>query len=182
LQDDELNVEKDWPLCVKIGFRRGIITGFGVLRVGTTKSGIGGKPAFQYLDVLFPLGIGDYDKLSEFPGYLDRIPECGTLCILPPAAGRATKNSSVGQYDPSVLKLRIDDRPELSWPLDQPVKIEPLDLMGRHTITVRSGKKQVQSLEFGFNGYRDSHLCLAYDSSKLAHLESSTSASWCSCK
>jgi len=73
LQDPQPDAEGDLPLCVKVGFRRGNITGFGVLTVGTRKSGIKGQPMFQYLDVLSPTPVGNYDKLSEFPHYLDEV-------------------------------------------------------------------------------------------------------------
>ncbi len=67
------DADGDLPLCVKVGFRRGNITGFGVLRVGTLKRGVSGQPAFEYLDVFRPTPVGSYDKLSNFPGYLDSI-------------------------------------------------------------------------------------------------------------
>lgn len=76
--DCDLKVQKpdadgDLPLCVKIGFKRGEMTGFGVLRVGTLKQGVSGQPAFLYLDVLCPFSAGSYDKLSDFPRFLDGI-------------------------------------------------------------------------------------------------------------
>jgi len=73
LKDPKPDVEGDLPLCVKVGFRRGKITGFGVLTVGTRKAGIKGQPLFQYLDVLSPPPVGNYDRLSEFPRYLEGI-------------------------------------------------------------------------------------------------------------
>jgi hypothetical protein len=73
LKDPKPDAGGDLPLCVKVGFRRGNTTGFGLLTVGTRKSGIKGQPALQYLDVVFPFSVGDYDKLSEFPRYLDGI-------------------------------------------------------------------------------------------------------------
>jgi len=73
LKNPEPDADGDLPLCVKVGFRRGNITGFGVLRVGTRKHGISGQPAFLYLDVLRPFSAGSYDKLSDFPRFLDGI-------------------------------------------------------------------------------------------------------------
>lgn len=73
LKDPEPDADGDLPLCVKVGFRRRNITGFGVLRVGTLKHGVSGQPAFQYLDVLRPFSVGSYDKLSDFPRFLDGI-------------------------------------------------------------------------------------------------------------
>lgn len=74
LKGPEPNADGDLPLCVKIGFRRGnTSSGFGVLRVGTLKHGVIGQPAFLYLDVLRPFSVGSYDKLSDFPHFLDGI-------------------------------------------------------------------------------------------------------------
>jgi hypothetical protein len=73
LKDLEPDADGDLPLCVKLGLRRRSITGFGVLRVGTLKHGVSGQPALQYLDVLRPFSVGSYDKLSDFPRFLDGI-------------------------------------------------------------------------------------------------------------
>jgi len=83
LKYPEPDADGDLPLCVKLGFRRGSTTGFGVLKVGTLKHGVSGQSAFQYLDVLRPFSVGSYDKLSEFPRFLDGIPQFGTVCVLP---------------------------------------------------------------------------------------------------
>jgi hypothetical protein len=85
LKDPEPDAEGDLPLCVKIGFRRGNVTGFGLLTVGSRKSGIKGRPVLQYLAVLSPPSVGNYDKLSEFPRYLDGIVSIGneqTSCVV----------------------------------------------------------------------------------------------------
>jgi len=73
LKGTEPNADGDLPLCVKVGFRRGNTSGFGVLRVGTLKHGLSGQPAILYLDVLRPFSVGSYDKLSDFPRFLDGI-------------------------------------------------------------------------------------------------------------
>jgi len=73
LKNPKPDADGDLPLCVKIGFRRGNMNGFGVLRVGTLKRGVSGQPAFLYLDVLRPFSVGSYDKLSDFPRFLDGI-------------------------------------------------------------------------------------------------------------
>jgi len=182
LKDPEPDADGDLPLCVKLGFRRGNATGFGVLRVGTLKHGVGGQPAFQYLDVLRPFSVGSYDKLSEFPRFLDGIPQFGTICVLPIAPELETKGLSAGDHITATLRLRIDKRHELPWPHNQPVKIEPLSLSDRHVVVVTSKNKQVQSFRFDFVDYSDAKLCLVFDGSKLAYLGSSRSASWCSCK
>lgn len=96
LKDPAPDADGDLPLCVKVGFRRGNTTGFGVLRVGTLKHGVSGQPAFQYLDVLRPCSVGSYDKLSDFPRFLDGIPQLGTGCVFPIATELETQGSSVG--------------------------------------------------------------------------------------
>jgi len=182
LKDPKPDADGDFPLCVKIGFRRGNASGFGLLTVGTRKSGVKGQPALQYLSVLVPFSVGDYDKLSEFPRYLDGIPQFGTLCILPIASEQKREASSVGKYNPATLKLRIDKRQELAWPHDQPVKIEPFSLSEKHAVVVTSDNKEIQSFRFDFIDYWDAKLCLAFDGSQLAHVESHKSASWCNCQ
>jgi hypothetical protein len=182
LKDPAPDADGDLPLCVKVGFRRGNTSGFGVLRVGTLKHGVTGQPAFQYLDVLRPFPVGSYDKLSGFPRYLDGIPQFGTVCVLPIAPALETKGLSVGDHGTAMLRLRIDKRQELPWPHDQPVKIEPLSLSDRHVVVVTSKNKPVQSFRFDFVDYSDAKVCLVFDGSELAHLGSSRSASWCSCK
>jgi hypothetical protein len=182
LKYPEPDADGDLPLCVKLGFRRGSTTGFGVLRVGTLKHGVSGQPAFQYLGVLRPFSVGSYDKLSEFPRYLDGIPRFGMVCVLPIAQKLETKGLSAGDHRTATLRLRIDKRQELPWPHNQPVKIEPLSLSERHVLVVTSKNKRVQSFRFDFVDYSDAKLCLSFDGSELAHLGSSKSASWCSCK
>ena len=172
LKDPDPDADGDLPLCVKIGFRRGDTIGFGVLRVGTLKHGVTGQPAFEYLlDVFRPFPVGSYDKLSDFPRFLDGIPQFGTVCVLPIASSPETK-----------LRLQIDKRQELPWPHNQPVKIELLSLSERHVVIVTSKNKPVQSFRFDFLDYWDAKLCLVFDGSELAHLGSSRSARWCSCK
>ena len=181
LKDPIPDADGDLPLCVKVTFRRVNAIGIGMLKVGTLKQGISGQPAFQYLFAVYePFSVGDYDKLSEFPRYLDGIPKFGTVCVLPVA----TKGSSVGDYNSAPLKLRIDKREELAWPHDQPVKIEPLSLSWgeEHVVVVTSDNKQIQSFRFKFVDFWDAKLCLAFDGSRLAHVESHRSASWCNCK
>ena len=182
LKDPEPDAGGNLPLCVKVGFRRGATSGFGMLKVGTLKHGVTGQPAVLYLDVLRPFPVGSYDRLSDFPRYLDGIPQFGAVCVLPIAPVVETKGVSAGDHRTEMLRLRIDKRQELPWPQNQPVKIEPLSLSKRHVVVVTSKNKPVQSFRFDFVDYSDAKVCLAFDGSKLAHLGSSRSASWCSCK
>lgn len=182
LKVPEPDADGDLPLCVKLGFRRGNMTGFGMLRVGTLKHGLGGQPSFLYLDVLRPFSVGSYDKLSDFPRFLDGIPQFGTVCVLPIAQESETKGLLDRANKTATLKLRIDKQQELPWPNNQVVKIEPLSLSERHRVVVTSKNKSVKSFRFDFVDYSDAKLCLVFDGSDLAHLGSSRSASWCSCK
>jgi hypothetical protein len=176
------DADGDLPLCVKIGFRRGNTTGFGVLRVGTLKHGVGGQPAFQYLDVLRPFCVGTYDKLSDFPRFLDGVPQFGTICVLPIAPALATKGSSTRAQSSPTIKLRIDGQQDVPWPRDQATKIETLSLSERHVVVITSKNKRTQSFRFDFVDYSNAKLCLAFDGSGFARLERGGAASACSCK
>lgn len=182
LKGSEPDADGDLPLCVKFGFGRGNTSGFGVLRVGTLKRGVTGQPALEHLDVLRPFPAGSYDKLSDFPRYLDGIPQFGTVCVLPIAPALEAKGLSVGDHRTAALRLRLDKRQELPWPHGQVVKIEPLSLSERHVVVVSSQNKRIQSFRFDFVDYSDAKLCLSFDSSELAHLRRSKSVSLCSCK
>ena len=186
LKNPEPDEDGELPLCVRIAFRKGGTSGFGVVRVGTVQSGIKGEPAFRYLTVLKPISVGNYDKLSEFPRYLDGIPQFGTICILPILKELRRKPSSAGNYNPAAtLKLRIDQREALAWPHERPVRIEPLSLSwsDQHIVVVTSDNKQIQSLRFNFVlDYEDAKVCLSFDSNHFAQIGTNRRDSWCSCK
>jgi len=118
LKDAEPDADGDLPLCVKIGFRRQNMVGFGVLRVGTIQHGVGGQPVFFYLDVLRPFSTGSYDKLSDFPRFLDGIDHAqnakneihlrATVQDVVPLADYLGKATPV-DFDPRfALRLRIE--------------------------------------------------------------------------
>ena len=118
LKGPEPDADGDLPLCVKIGFRRGDTNGFGVLRVGTRKHGVSGQPAFLYLDVLRPFSVGSYEKLSDFPRYLDGIDETqktkneihlrATVQDVVPLADYSGKAAPVDSDPRFVLTVRIE--------------------------------------------------------------------------
>lgn len=183
LKFPEPDGDGEYPLCVKMGFRRGNTTGFGLVRVGTLESGVKGVPTLQYLDVLKPFSVGGYEKLSEFPRYLDGIPQFGTLCVLPIAAEWKERVRLQEHYKPATLRLRIDKQPAQSWPLQRQIRIEPLSLNWKdHVVSVSSGSKQIQSLKFRFVDFQNSKLCLAFDSSQLPRIGADGRDSWCSCQ
>ena len=185
LKDPEPDGDGELPLCVRIGFRRGSNSGFGRVKVGTLKSGIKGGPEFQSLSVLLPISVGDYDRLSEFPRYLDGIPQFGTICVLPFSSKLKRKISSPGNYNPATLKLRIDQQQALSWPREQPVKIEHLSLSwsDEHSVVIISDNKRIQTLRFNFVlDYEDDKVCLAFDADQLANIGKNKRDSWCRCQ
>ena len=118
LKVPEPDADGDLPLCVKLGFRRGNMTGFGMLRVGTLKRGIGGQSAFLYLDVLRPFSVGSYDKLSDFPRFLDGIDQAqnikneihlrATVQGVVPLADYSGKVTPVDSDPRFVLTVRIE--------------------------------------------------------------------------
>jgi len=116
LKDPKPDADGDLPLCVKVGFRRGNITGFGVLKVGTLKQGVGGQPVFQYLDVLRPSPVGSYDKLSDFPRLLDGMDR--------------TQNSENDFH----VRATVQDVVPLA---DYSGKVTPVDFDQRFVLTVR---------------------------------------------
>jgi len=128
LKDPEPDADGDLPLCVKVGFRRRNITGFGVLRVGTLKHGVSGQPTFQYLDVLRPFPVGSYDKLSDFPRFLDGIDQA-----------QKTKNEFH-------LRATVQDVVPLA---DYSGKVIPVDFDQRFALTVRI--ESVDPAVSGFN-------------------------------
>jgi hypothetical protein len=116
LQVPEPDADGNLPLCVKVGFRRGKMTGFGMLKVGTLKQGVIGQPAFLYLDVLRPFSVGSYDKLSDFPRFLDGIDQT-----------HDSKNE---------IHLRATVQDVVPLP-DYSGKVTPVDLDPRFALTVR---------------------------------------------
>jgi hypothetical protein len=58
-----------YPLCVRLSFSRGGVSGSSLIRVGTTKKGIEGEPRFEYAVVHTDL-FHEVRKLSELPSLL----------------------------------------------------------------------------------------------------------------
>jgi hypothetical protein len=129
LKNPEPDADGDLALCVKVGFRRGNITGFGVLRVGTRKHGVSGQPAFLYLDVLRPFSVGSYDKLSDFPRFLDGID-----------AKQNTKNEIH-------LRATVQDVVPLA---DFSGKVTPVDFDPRFALRIESVNPAIGSFTAGF--------------------------------
>jgi len=127
LKDPGPDADGDLPLCVKIGFRRANTSGFGVLRVGTLKHGVSGQPAFLYLDVLRPFSVGSYDKLSDFPRFLDGIDQA-----------QNTKNEIH-------LRATVQDVVPLG---DFSGKVTPVDFDPRFALTVR-----IESVDRAVSGF-----------------------------
>jgi len=68
------------PLCVKFTFRRGSVSGWGLVKVGTIADGVTGTPKLRYLTVLYgeaqvaagaQQGARYTEQLSDLPQMLD---------------------------------------------------------------------------------------------------------------
>jgi hypothetical protein len=94
-------------------------------------------------------------------------PRRGTICVLAqPAAyapGVIYPESPGFSYNPATLKFRIDKQPVVSWPHKTDLKIEGLDVAEKHTITIYSDGKQIQSTRFRIADFEDAHICFFYD-------------------
>jgi hypothetical protein len=66
--------EGDWPLCARFVYRRGNLSGWGMIRIGTRNKGITGSPVFEYFTVITkrPIPQGPA-KLSDLPRVLDEL-------------------------------------------------------------------------------------------------------------
>lgn len=64
------------------------------------------------------------------------------------------------------------------------LKIEELDLTGRHLLAVLDSRnKPIESLWFRFSGYRSTNLCISYDGYQGVSLkEADRHTPWCKCK
>jgi hypothetical protein len=109
-------------------------------------------------------------------------PAGGTICVLPNSPDPPTRISPGGDYNPTTLTVRIDDRKPLPWPHKEPIRIENIGLDGRHLLVLTSDGKRIQSLWFRFSQYKDVKLCLAFDGYQGVQLEDKRTALWCKCK
>ena len=108
--------------------------------------------------------------------------EFGTICVLPNSPEPPTRISPGGAYNPATLTLRIDKREPILWPHKKPIRIENLNLGGRHLVVLTSDGKRIQSLWFRFSDYKDVKLCVSFDGYQGVQLGGKPDARWCNCK
>ncbi len=81
------------------------------------------------------------------------------------------------------LSLKIDARKSVSWPHDESLQIEPLDLAPSHLVTVLCDGKPLQSFRFMFSEYTTRELCLFInDFYQTVQLWERAKSPWCKCK
>src|SRR5215469_12215323 len=62
----------DWPLCVRFTFKRGTISGWALIRIGTRTLGISGTPRLEYFTIMTDRQLGTRpNRLSELPRILN---------------------------------------------------------------------------------------------------------------
>lgn len=105
--------------------------------------------------------------------------EAGTVCVLPNSTDPPTRFSRGGEYNLATLTVSIDKRPPIPWPHKRPVKMESLAINERHLLVLKSDGKRIQSLWFQFSEYKDSTLCLCFDSYQGVQLGDRHNALWC---
>jgi hypothetical protein len=106
----------------------------------------------------------------------------GSVCVAPNPEEPPTRVSPGQMYNPATLKIRIDKREALPWPHKNSLKIDGLDLNGRHLLVVTSDGKPIQSLKFSFSHYKSSELCVYFDGYQGVQLDERKHAPWCKCK
>ena len=108
-------------------------------------------------------------------------PGVGTICVAPNSAKKPTLISPGGDYNPATLLLKIDKRQTVLWPHKGSLKIEGLDLQGRHLVVVTSDGKRIQSFWFRFADYQSQNICIAFDGYQGVELQANGSL-WCKCR
>jgi hypothetical protein len=120
------------------------------------------------------------------PGSICSEPDTGTVCVAARAADpfRGQVIPPTGEVISFGLQVKIDKRPAVPWPQRESLKIEGLDLKGRHLLAVVDAHgKPVESLWFRFSNYNSIHLCMSYDGYQGIGLdEDGKRRPWCRCK
>jgi hypothetical protein len=113
--------------------------------------------------------------------------ETGTVCIaarIDDPFWKEEPRLANGQVNTHGLRLRIDNRRVLEWPLAKSLKIEGLGTTNKHMLAVLdSSNKPIESLWFKFSQYRSTDLCMTYDGYQGVQLHDVTRHTpWCKCK
>jgi hypothetical protein len=103
----------------------------------------------------------------------------GAICVLPNSPEPPTRISPGGEYNPTTLTLRLDQRRSILWPHKDLIVKDNLDLQERHLVVLTSDGKGIQSFRFKFSDYRDDRLCIYYDGYQRVQLGNRTDAPWC---
>jgi hypothetical protein len=64
---------------------------------------------------------------------------------------------------PRNIALKFDSRQNISWPHQDGMKIEGLDISQRHTVVVLCNGKPQQTFRFRFSEFKENKLCLFID-------------------
>jgi len=77
LKPDYREPPTGYPLCVRLGYRRGNVSGWAIITVGTTRKGIVEPPRFEYAVVSTRSDDGVHsesaDKLSDLPHVISKL-------------------------------------------------------------------------------------------------------------
>lgn len=108
--------------------------------------------------------------------------ENGSLCVAPYSVERPT-TCAEGLCDSGPLSFKLDDRPVVSWPRVNSLKLVDLDTAAKHRVTVyRAGKPQ-QSFRFVYSSLKSMDACLFInDLYQDVQLWTAKSSPWCKCK
>jgi hypothetical protein len=109
-------------------------------------------------------------------------PGQGAVCVAPNSPDPPQRFSAGGEYNPKTLTFKFDQRPPVAWPHKDSLKVEGLDLTGRHLIVLTSDGKRIQSFWFRFADYQSLNLCIAFDGYQGVQLKEMKNSPWCKCK
>ena len=108
--------------------------------------------------------------------------EYGIVCVVRNSTKPPTLTSPGGSYNPATLKVKIDKRPAVLWPHKEDLKIDNLDLTGRHLVVVISDGKPIQSFWFRFSEFDTTELCMSFDGYQGVQLADAKTSRCCKCK
>jgi hypothetical protein len=110
--------------------------------------------------------------------------ENGSVCVAPlPVEPPSTAATPELFCHSGNLSLKIDKQQVASWPRQESLKIESLDLTQRHRVTILCDGKPQQSFGFRFSDFKTKQLCLFInDLYQTAQLWDSKQSPWCKCR
>jgi len=111
--------------------------------------------------------------------------EVGSVCVAPiPKEMSPTRDPIEGMVCQTWnLLVKIDDMKAVSWPRNESVKIDGLDVTRRHRVTIFCDGKPRQSFGFRFSEFKTRKLCLFLnDFYKTVQLWEDKQSPWCKCK